>query len=184
MEKTVRDRLLGALKGLEEEELERFKRKLSETPLPEGFCHIPWERLQKADPLDLCDLLLSNYYPYALLVAAQVLEAVNLKREAQRLLSVTGIGRQPLLSLEPHFIEQHQEQLIQRTALVEGVLDLLYGIVLDDEQHERISSLETNPEKMRELYKLVPSWDPSCKDQLYEALRKTNRFLIADLEGR
>ncbi|XP_060112241.1 apoptosis-associated speck-like protein containing a CARD [Heteronotia binoei] len=92
-------------------------------------------------------------------------------------------GMQANPSLEPHFIEQHREQLIQRTAEVEGVLDLLYGNVLDDEQYQRISLRETNPEKMRELYRLVPSWDDSCKDRLYKALRKKNPFLIADLEG-
>ncbi|XP_060110955.1 apoptosis-associated speck-like protein containing a CARD [Heteronotia binoei] len=93
-------------------------------------------------------------------------------------------GTQATPSWEPHFIEQHREQLIQRTATVEGVLDLLYGNVLDDEQYQRISLRETNPEKMRELYRLVPSWDRSCKDRLYEALRKKNPFLIAALEGR
>ncbi|XP_060110952.1 cellular tumor antigen p53-like [Heteronotia binoei] len=93
-------------------------------------------------------------------------------------------GTQVTPSWEPHFIEQHREQLIQRTATVEGVLDLLYGNVPDDEQYQRISLRETNPEKMRELYRLVPSWDRSCKDRLYEALRKKNPFLIAALEGR
>ncbi|XP_054850102.1 uncharacterized protein LOC129339545 [Eublepharis macularius] len=93
-------------------------------------------------------------------------------------------GRQAAFTPEPHFIEQHRQQLIQRTATVEGVLDLLYGVVLDEEQYERISSRGSNKEKMRELYRLVPSWNLSCKDQLYEALKKNNPFLIADLEGR
>ncbi|XP_015267906.1 PREDICTED: apoptosis-associated speck-like protein containing a CARD, partial [Gekko japonicus] len=87
-------------------------------------------------------------------------------------------------SLEPHFIEQHREELIRRTATVEGVLDLLHGVVLDEEQYQRITARETNPDKMRELYRLVPSWDHSCKDRLYEALRKKNPFLIAELERR
>ncbi|KAL8176576.1 UNVERIFIED_CONTAM: hypothetical protein K2H54_036505 [Gekko kuhli] len=93
-------------------------------------------------------------------------------------------GTQATPSLEPHFIEQHREELIRRTTTVEGVLDLLYGIVLDEEQYQRISLRETNPDKMRELYRLVPSWDCSCKDRLYEALRQKNPFLIAELERR
>nr|XP_056720804.1 apoptosis-associated speck-like protein containing a CARD [Euleptes europaea] len=198
MAKSVRDRLLDALEDLEEEQLKRFKRKLNETPLRAGFDHIPRGRLQKADPLDLSDLLVSYYTDlYAVQVAAQVLEAVNLRREAERLLSVAGIGkgsgirhprailpwREPI-SVGSHFIERHRAELIQRTSTVEGVLDLLHGRVLDDEQYERISSRETNPDKMRELYRLVPSWDCYCKDQLYEALKAKNKFLIRDLEGK
>ncbi|XP_054848441.1 uncharacterized protein LOC129338333 isoform X2 [Eublepharis macularius] len=85
---------------------------------------------------------------------------------------------------EPHFIDKHRAELIQRTSTVEGVLDLLHGTILDDEQYERIASRETNQDKMRELYKLVPSWDRSCKDRLYEALKAKNKFLVQDLEGR
>lgn len=87
-------------------------------------------------------------------------------------------------SSEPHFIDLHREQLIQRTSNVEGVLDLLYGNILDSEAYERICSARTNPGKMRELYNVVPSWNRACKDKLYEALKLKNKFLIADLEGR
>ncbi|XP_053121463.1 NACHT, LRR and PYD domains-containing protein 1b allele 5-like isoform X2 [Hemicordylus capensis] len=90
----------------------------------------------------------------------------------------------PLASSELHFIEQHRDQLIQRTTDVEGTLDLLYGIILNQEHYEKITSKGTNQEKMRKLYKLLPGWDCSCKDKVYEALRIKNPFLIADLEGR
>ncbi|KAL8176575.1 UNVERIFIED_CONTAM: hypothetical protein K2H54_036495 [Gekko kuhli] len=93
-------------------------------------------------------------------------------------------GTQAGPSLEPHFIEQHRVELIKRTTSVEGVLDLLHGVVLHEEEYQRISVRETNPDKMRELYRLVPSWDRSCKDRLYEALRQKNPFLIAELERR
>ncbi|KAL8176565.1 UNVERIFIED_CONTAM: hypothetical protein K2H54_036363 [Gekko kuhli] len=93
-------------------------------------------------------------------------------------------GTQATPSLEPHFIEQHRVELIERTTSVDGVLDLLHGVVLDEEQYQGISAWKTNPDKMRELYRLVPSWDCSCKDRLYKALRKKNPFLIADIESR
>ncbi|KAL8176562.1 UNVERIFIED_CONTAM: hypothetical protein K2H54_036345 [Gekko kuhli] len=93
MPKTVRDHLLDALEDLEEEELKKFKGKLNEIPLQEGFANIPRGRLQKADRLDLSDLLLSYYTAsYAVQVAVQVLEGINLKREAEKLRSVTGMG--------------------------------------------------------------------------------------------
>ncbi|XP_048372699.1 apoptosis-associated speck-like protein containing a CARD [Sphaerodactylus townsendi] len=95
-----------------------------------------------------------------------------------------GHGPQEAISMGSHFIDRHRAELIQRTSTVEAVLDLLLGRILNDEQYERIASRETNADKMRELYRLVPSWDNSCKDQLYEALKAKNRFLIRDLEGR
>ncbi|XP_061444314.1 uncharacterized protein LOC133365898 [Rhineura floridana] len=90
----------------------------------------------------------------------------------------------PSGSSDLHFIDQHREQLIQRTSNVEGVLDLLCGTILDEEQYQKISLRGTNPEKMRELYRLVPSWNRACKEKLYRALKTKNPFLIADLEGR
>ncbi|KAL8176569.1 UNVERIFIED_CONTAM: hypothetical protein K2H54_036395, partial [Gekko kuhli] len=90
-------------------------------------------------------------------------------------------GTQAGPSLEPHFIEKHQVELIKRTTSVDGVLDLLHRVVLREEEYQRISVRETNPDKMRELYRLVPSWDRSCKDRLYEALREVHPFLIAYL---
>uniref|UniRef100_A0A670JHF8 CARD domain-containing protein n=1 Tax=Podarcis muralis TaxID=64176 RepID=A0A670JHF8_PODMU len=88
----------------------------------------------------------------------------------------------PSSSSDCHFIEQYREQLIQRTTNVAAVLDMLHGQILDEEQYQKISSRETNQEKMRELYTLVPGWNHYCKDQLYKALKAKNRFLIADLE--
>ncbi|XP_077170786.1 apoptosis-associated speck-like protein containing a CARD [Paroedura picta] len=202
MARSVRDHLVDALEGLERAELKRFKAKLQEVPLRPGFAHIPRGRLQDADPLDLSDLLLSFYTDaHAAQVAARALDAVHLRQQAQRLRHDAGIGESEIpvqsslgasgryglqepLSEELHFIDKHRAELIQRTSSVEPVLDLLHGSILDDEQYERILSRETNPDKMRELYKLVPGWDRSCKDQLYESLKAKNKFLVRDLEGR
>ncbi|EMP24957.1 NACHT, LRR and PYD domains-containing protein 1 [Chelonia mydas] len=78
-----------------------------------------------------------------------------------------------------HFVEWHQEQLIKRASLVDEVLALLYGDVLDNEQYMEIC---TEPGKMRKLYELVPNWDTERKDRLYQALKETNRALIDKLE--
>ncbi|XP_043373221.1 uncharacterized protein LOC119856516 [Dermochelys coriacea] len=78
-----------------------------------------------------------------------------------------------------HFVEWYQEQLIKRASLVDEVLALLYGDVLDNEQYVEIC---TEPGKMRKLYELVPNWDTERKDRLYQALKETNQALIKELE--
>lgn len=185
---TERARLLAALEDLEEQELRCFKARLRDFPVERGYNQVPRGRLEGADALALCDLLLGFYGPdYALRLAAQVLDAAHGRPQAHRLREPLSPPQDPdTASVSPalHFIERHREELIRRTATVEGVLDLLYGTILDEEQYQRIASRATSQEKMRELYRLVPSWDWACKDRLYQALRAKNRFLIKDLEGR
>ncbi|XP_061444350.1 apoptosis-associated speck-like protein containing a CARD [Rhineura floridana] len=90
----------------------------------------------------------------------------------------------PPFSPELHFIDQHREELIRWTTDIEGVLDLLLGTTMNEEQYQKISLKGTNPEKMRELYRLVPSWNNTGKDWLYKALKAKHKFLVADLEER
>ncbi|XP_077774087.1 apoptosis-associated speck-like protein containing a CARD [Podarcis muralis] len=185
MARSARDCLLDCLENLEEGELRRFKAKLHEFPVRPGYANIPRGRLQKADALDLKDLLVSFYTEeYAVQLTAEVLEAINCKDRAEELLAATGNRPQLRNSSNMHFIVRHREALIQRTTSVEPVLDKLYGSVLSDEQYQRITAKTTSPDKMRELYRLVPSWDLRCKDMLYEALKAKNPHLVKDLEGQ
>ncbi|XP_053120890.1 apoptosis-associated speck-like protein containing a CARD [Hemicordylus capensis] len=204
MGKTVHDHLEDVLDDLTEEELRRFKSRLNRTSVRQGYENIPRGRLEKAGVLELTDLLISFYTEdYSVEVTVQVLDEVNCKAEAKKLLALTGKGAavqtpvpatnaasgrnggQPHILPEEHFIDRHREELIQRVSMVESVLDILYGAsILNDEGYQKISSKRTSYEKMRELYSLVPSWDRSCKDKLYEALKAKSPFLIRDIEGR
>ncbi|XP_050812685.1 uncharacterized protein LOC127052758 isoform X2 [Gopherus flavomarginatus] len=83
-----------------------------------------------------------------------------------------------------HFVDRHRAELIQRVSMVDGVLDMLCGTVLDNEQYQSIRAERSNPEKMRKLYELMPSWNRVCKDRLYQVLKAKHKFLIEELEGK
>ncbi|XP_030418218.1 uncharacterized protein LOC115651401 isoform X4 [Gopherus evgoodei] len=83
-----------------------------------------------------------------------------------------------------HFVDRHRAELIQRVSMVDGVLDMLCGTVLDNEQYQSIRAERSNPEKMRKLYELMPSWNRVCKDRLYQVLKSKHKFLIEELEGK
>uniref|UniRef100_A0A8C4WAT3 Apoptosis-associated speck-like protein containing a CARD n=1 Tax=Gopherus evgoodei TaxID=1825980 RepID=A0A8C4WAT3_9SAUR len=206
MEGTGRHRLLQTLAGLGKDELQRWKEKLSKIALKEGYQHIPQALLERADPEALAELLISYYgeeYGLQLALLAQTL--CSAEQAATDLSSIAGelpgrkrpdpVGPQCLLQQinKPrcrcacnyqHFIDQHREQLIQRVRQVDGVLDKLYNTVLDNEQYQSIRAERTDPEKMRKLFDLLPSWNRACKDQLYQVLKTTHQHLIDELEGK
>ncbi|XP_039389998.1 apoptosis-associated speck-like protein containing a CARD [Mauremys reevesii] len=194
MGKKVRDHLVDTLEELGQDQFKRFKTKLNVFPVKEGYSNIPRGRLEKADVLDVCDMLISYYQEdYVVEVTVAVLTDINMWDLADRLCKATGTGsggkgQKPEASSdsirgeEEHFVDRHREQLIQRIAHVKPLLDMLHGNVLDDEQYQIISSRSTSQEKMRKLYQLMPSWNKECKDRFYAALKTKNKFLIEALE--
>ncbi|XP_034624118.1 NACHT, LRR and PYD domains-containing protein 1b allele 2-like isoform X2 [Trachemys scripta elegans] len=84
---------------------------------------------------------------------------------------------------DTHFVDQHREQLIQRVTAVDGILDSLHSLFLDTEQYQRVRAERTNPDKMRKLYELVPSWNSDCKEKLYQVLKDKHRHLVEELSG-
>nr|XP_028559970.1 uncharacterized protein LOC114582828 isoform X1 [Podarcis muralis] len=90
MKKTIRDHLVFTLENLREDDLNRFKFKLSELPIAECFDNIPQGPLEKANAMELSRLLLGFYMEdYAVQVTVDVLNAINCRDEAERLLSLT-----------------------------------------------------------------------------------------------
>ncbi|XP_026539256.1 pyrin domain-containing protein 1 [Notechis scutatus] len=87
MAESVRSTIGNVLEDLTEDELRKFKANLHDYQVKPSYNNIPRGRLQKADALDLSDLLVSFYNEdYAVEVAAAVLMASNCKPQAQRLL--------------------------------------------------------------------------------------------------
>uniref|UniRef100_A0A674IVW8 PYD and CARD domain containing n=1 Tax=Terrapene triunguis TaxID=2587831 RepID=A0A674IVW8_9SAUR len=174
--------LLETLDDLGEDDLKRFKHKLKRMQLEKGYQAIPWGRLEKGDPVDVTDLLISHYGErYGVEVAVQVLREIKHRALAERL--TESNSDLPLLQVTEHFVNQHRAQLIQRVMAVDGILDSLYGPVLDLEQIQSIRAERSSVEKMRKLYELVPKWDNDCKDRLYQALKEKHRPLVEELEG-
>uniref|UniRef100_A0A8C4W8A5 Pyrin domain-containing protein n=1 Tax=Gopherus evgoodei TaxID=1825980 RepID=A0A8C4W8A5_9SAUR len=177
--------LLEALDDLGEDNFKRFKNKLRAAPLEERYKAISWLQLEKGDPVDVSNLLISHYGErYGVEVTVQVLGDINQRDLAERLSRAERDPFQKEIRIfYEHFVSQHREQLIQQVMAVDGILDSLCGSVLDLEQIQSIRAERSSMEKMRKLYELVPKWDNDCKDRLYQALKEKHRPLVEELEG-
>lgn len=98
--------------------------------------------------------------------------------------SPLGASSPALLPLPPalHFVDRHRKDLIQRVTDVNGVLDVLHGKVLSEEQYQAVRAEATNQDKMRRLFSFAPAWNLTCKELLFQALKDTQPFLVSDLE--
>ncbi|XP_075687025.1 apoptosis-associated speck-like protein containing a CARD [Rhinoderma darwinii] len=197
MGKTVRDVLVRTLEDLEKKSLKKFKNKLNDWEIKEGYSSIPRGKLEDADTEDVADLIM-NYYTdsYGIKVTLEVLEAVDEKQKADKLrndLKTVG-GRafqeptkkedQGATSRdEKHFADRHRAELISRVSLVDPILDDLYNL-LTPEAYERVRSMGTSQEKMRELFRHINSWGNKDKDLFLQSLRKYNGPLLKDLQER
>lgn len=83
-----------------------------------------------------------------------------------------------------HFIDEYQEQLLHRVSSVDDVLHLLSRQGLDPAQLQSIQAERNNQERLRKLFKLVPTWDTEQQHRLYSIFWDTNPFLMEDLQGK
>uniref|UniRef100_A0A671Y2S8 CARD domain-containing protein n=1 Tax=Sparus aurata TaxID=8175 RepID=A0A671Y2S8_SPAAU len=81
-----------------------------------------------------------------------------------------------------HFVDKHQPELIKRVSNVEPILDeLLRQNVIQQESYDKIKTLPTAEEKMRELIS-GPLNSVSGKYIFYQILIKNEPFLVEDLK--
>ncbi|XP_044870422.1 uncharacterized protein LOC123369126 [Mauremys mutica] len=166
--------LLETLEELGERELQRFKDKLSEIQPKEGYQHLPSGSLRNADLLALADLLLLFYgTDDGAEVAVEVLRAIDQEALAERL---------KILIDTLEYEKSYFERQLQQHHFARGGF-MYVECTLNDEQYQTIRAEKTSQEKMQKLYELVPGWDEWQKDQLYQALKETNRDLVEELEG-
>ncbi|KAE8578068.1 hypothetical protein XENTR_v10023318 [Xenopus tropicalis] len=78
MAKTARDLLLETLEDLGERQFKRFKGKLNDWEVPDGYKRIPKNRLEGADEGDVASAIISFYTEsHAIEVALGVLAAIG-----------------------------------------------------------------------------------------------------------
>ncbi|XP_073403537.1 apoptosis-associated speck-like protein containing a CARD [Dendrobates tinctorius] len=197
MGRTVKDVLIDALENLERKSFKKFKNKLNDIEIKEGYSKIPKGTLQDADDLDTAELILRYYKEdYGTEVTLTVLKAINENKEAAELrkaiTEVTGcapkvssMGDQEVIPREKeHFVDRHRTQLVDRVALVDPILDdLLQWKLLTSEHYTTVRSMNTPQNKMRQLFSYVDSWGKRDKDQFLKSLRERNAPLIRNLEG-
>ncbi|KAJ1125530.1 hypothetical protein NDU88_003959 [Pleurodeles waltl] len=201
MAKTLKEHILFALDSLEEAAFKKFRRSLNDAEVQAGYDKIPRGKLEKADTMDVADLIV-NYYllEYGLSLTLQVLERINQKDVAEHLRKAAGADRVAGSTAPPqnpssgvagttasdkHFVDKHREAIISRCTLVEPILDRLFSLeFLTEEQYDLVRAMTTTQNKMRELYKFMHGWGEAGKEAFYRALREQNGPLVRDLGGQ
>ncbi|XP_033024261.1 uncharacterized protein LOC117057520 [Lacerta agilis] len=161
------------LRRLSPDQRQRFRRKLREIPLEEGFVRIPEEALHKAGAFRLGDLLLSYYgLIYAVELATDALRAVDCEYEADRLLFSVRKGynmrsnerKRILWSLEGVAITGDEMVCKGRKELLEIVerdLDfflcvLCYGFIITWKEYTDLRNAEEDSkEKCQKLLNMI-----------------------------
>ena len=89
-----------------------------------------------------------------------------------------------LLSSDEHFVDKYWSELIEMVSDVEPILnELLHRNVIQQESYDKIKTLPTAEEKMRELISgPLKSSGVQGKDIFYEILIENEPLLIQDLK--
>ncbi|XP_039886649.1 uncharacterized protein LOC120732849 [Simochromis diagramma] len=160
-----REKLVGMLKDLKKEELEKFKWFLRDRDVLVELQPIPESRLEKTSTCNLVELMLQTYTEKSVEVTKKVLKKITSS-----------------LQKENHFVDKHRVELIQRVSNIAPILDeLLKEKVIQQESYDRIRALQTSQEKMRELYSGPLKAGSASKDVFYQILQTHEKLLLNDL---
>ncbi|XP_078508583.1 apoptosis-associated speck-like protein containing a CARD [Lissotriton helveticus] len=201
MAKTLKDHLEFALESLEEGDFKRFKRSMNDAQVEAGYDKIPRGRLEKADTMDVADLIISHYrQEYGLRLTLEVLQKINMRDVAETLRRAAGADSSAGSAAPPqnpstggagagpsdkHFVDKHRAEIISRCTLVDPILDRLFSLeFLNQEQYDLVRAEATSQNRMRELYNFMHGWGASGKEAFYQALKKQNGPLVRDLGGQ
>ncbi|KAM9250224.1 apoptosis-associated speck-like protein containing a CARD [Cariama cristata] len=200
-----RDRVLRALEELSAEELRRLKAALNRLPVAAGYSTIPRGRMEKADALDLTDLVIGHYQEeYGATVTAEALRHIQRRDLADGLTrgegeedgrrsggrrsaphnNGEGLARDVTApSPAERFVRRHRVTLIDRVRGVSAMLDRLEAAgVLTTEMVAKVAAGPTPQEQMRRLLATAPAWGRRGHDLFLKALRDLHPYLVEELE--
>ncbi|NWS65300.1 ASC protein, partial [Chunga burmeisteri] len=187
----TRDRVLRALEELSAEELRRLKAALNRLPVAAGYSTIPRGRMEKADALDLTDLVIGHYQEkYGATVTAEALRHIQRRDLADGLTrdegeAVGGGLARDVAAPSPaeRFVRRHRVTLIDRVRGVSAMLDRLeVAGVLTTEMVAEVAAGPTPQEQMRRLLATAPAWGRRGHDLFLKALRDLHPYLVEELE--
>ncbi|XP_056122194.1 apoptosis-associated speck-like protein containing a CARD [Rhinichthys klamathensis goyatoka] len=191
MVKTIKEHLEDTFEDLGEEKLKKFKIKLRDRTEEPIVRQATIDKIK--DALDLADVMVNTFTSTgAVPVTIEVLTAIKENKLAEefreKTRDVAPVVPQPgprAPSKAEHFIDGNEIELIKRVPNVEPILDeLRQKKVITDEDCCTIRAEKTPQARMRVLMLLIKSVGSTGKDLLYEALKKSNVYLIQDLEAR
>ncbi|KAF3839520.1 hypothetical protein F7725_018237 [Dissostichus mawsoni] len=161
-------------------------------------------RVEGKSFLEITEVLVSTYNETgAVEVAAEVLNEIDCKKEADQLLkdadvkcsepgsrntagpSAGGTAQYTMVDGE-HFVDKHQIELINRVHSVADILDLLLEKeVIKQAIYSEIMAIPTTQEQMRELFSgPLNAAGLRGKEVFYRILEKEEKYLIDDLKGK
>ncbi|XP_067105219.1 LOW QUALITY PROTEIN: apoptosis-associated speck-like protein containing a CARD [Osmerus mordax] len=182
--KTVKTILKDVLGDLESKNFKKFKHALSDR---QQEPRIPVSVLEKADELDIVDVLVRTYTEKkAISVAIEVLHDIVCHDLAEKLDKYMKEEQGPSVGKHAvggkHFVDFHRSALIQRVTTVSEILDVFWKKVLNDEKYSEVNAEKTRQDKMRKLYEFITGSNAG-KDAFYKSLEKHEKFLMKDLKG-
>ncbi|XP_048007822.1 apoptosis-associated speck-like protein containing a CARD [Megalobrama amblycephala] len=191
MPKSKKEHLENTFEDLGEGNLRKFKLKLRDRKEEPRVRQATIEKVQ--DHLDLADLMVNTFTePGAVPVTLEILEVIGCNQLATELRENIGDGAPVVPGPGPgapsaeQFIDTNWTALIARVNNVDAILDeLLQKKVISVEDYSNIRAEKTKPNKMRELLTgPINSAGARGKDALYQALKKSEIFLIQELEAQ
>ncbi|XP_029959499.1 apoptosis-associated speck-like protein containing a CARD isoform X2 [Salarias fasciatus] len=179
--KTLTEVLGDALENLGKEDFHRFERRLLDR---RAEPRVRRNRVEDKSRLEVAEVMVNTFTEAeAWRVAAEVLKNIGCVGDAEDLeKEAMKISPGPGSAAAPHFVDQHQSELIKRVTNVEPILDqLLDRKVLQQECYDQIRALSTHQAQMRELFSGPLQAGRGAKDVFYEILKEQEKFLVEEL---
>lgn len=194
---TGRDRIMWVLQELPVLELRHMKAALNRLPVAAGYRTVPHGRMEKADALDLTNLIIGHYGErYGVTVTGKALLSIQRRDLAEWLLQDGAPHRtaddasddvsDDVSDAAPgpgeRFVRRHRAALVQRVRGAAALLDRLQARgVLSAEDAAAVAAGATPQEQMRRLLDTAPAWGRRGHGCFLRALGELQPHLMEEL---